>query len=169
MKIATVMQQDGREMKRIADISRKIAMNAARDSGAMKIIADVTIYFLPATFAAVCLPRFSVVILLRPNRVQTVFSSPFFNFQAQERERVVSWWIWLYIVVAVILTALIRFVWYVSCKRRDSTVFKSYDDTSRDAEAGTSTWMSGISPFFQKDIWESCSNMGQRSRRSTHA
>jgi hypothetical protein len=56
MKIATQMQQDGREMKKIADMSRKIAKDAARDNGAMKIIADVTINFLPATFAAVCLP-----------------------------------------------------------------------------------------------------------------
>ena len=51
-----VMQQDGREMKKIADISRKISMDVARDSGAMKIIADMKIYFLPATFAAVRLP-----------------------------------------------------------------------------------------------------------------
>jgi len=55
MRIAMVMQQDGQKMKKIADISRKISMDVARDSGAMKIIADVTIYFLPATFAAVCL------------------------------------------------------------------------------------------------------------------
>ena len=55
MRIAVVMKQDGQEMKKIADTSKKIAMDAARDSGAMKIIADVTIYFLPATFAAVCL------------------------------------------------------------------------------------------------------------------
>ena len=82
--------------------------------------------------------------------MQTLFSSPFFNFQVQERERVVSWWIWLYVVVAVTLTAFIRFVWYISCMRRESTVIKSYEDTSQDAETGLLAWTSGISLYSKR-------------------
>jgi hypothetical protein len=47
------MEHDGKEMKLIANVSSNVAITTAKDSAAMKIIADVTMFFLPATFIAV--------------------------------------------------------------------------------------------------------------------
>lgn len=63
----------------------EIATAARRDSNAMQIIAAVTLVFLPGTFTA------------------TLFSTTFFNFQ-NRTSKVVSWWLWLYFVVMVVLT-----------------------------------------------------------------
>ena len=53
MRIAIAMQKDSTEMKDIARISRKIAVNTAKDSAAMRSIADVTMLFLPLSYVAV--------------------------------------------------------------------------------------------------------------------
>ena len=42
------------ESRRIADDSKKIAILTRRDSNDMRIIAAVTLLFLPGTFVAVC-------------------------------------------------------------------------------------------------------------------
>jgi hypothetical protein len=46
------MEHDGKEMKVIANITSNVAITTAKDSAAMKIIADLTMFFLPATFIA---------------------------------------------------------------------------------------------------------------------
>jgi len=51
-------------MKKIAEESEKVALAAAKDSAAMRVIAIATIFFLPPTFVAVsilCLPMNDIV------------------------------------------------------------------------------------------------------------
>lgn len=51
--IAEASRRDSQTMLQVARDSRAIAIRTAKDSAAMKIIAAVTILFLPATFVAV--------------------------------------------------------------------------------------------------------------------
>lgn len=55
----------------------------------MRVIAAITIFFLPATFTA------------------TFFSTTFFGFNADLNGRIYSRWLWLYFVISVILTAIV--------------------------------------------------------------
>ncbi|PVF91184.1 hypothetical protein CPB86DRAFT_830705 [Serendipita vermifera] len=70
-----------------------VASATRRDSIDMRIIAGVTLVFLPGTFVA------------------TLFSSSFWNFQPPKDGRVVSSWIWLYCIVTGILTFLVLALW----------------------------------------------------------
>ena len=51
--IAELGRQDNQLMLQMAEDSRAVAAATARDSAAMRVIAAVTILFLPATFTAV--------------------------------------------------------------------------------------------------------------------
>jgi hypothetical protein len=82
------------------------ATAARRDSNDMRIIAAVTLVFLPGTFTA------------------TLFSTTFFNFQNQTSS-IVSWWLWLYFVVTVGLTLVVLVGWYYISKRQDRTMLQS--------------------------------------------
>ncbi|KAK0673081.1 hypothetical protein QBC41DRAFT_266732 [Cercophora samala] len=67
-----------------------------RDSTSLKIIAVVTLIFLPGTFVA------------------TLFSMELFNWQVgsdEENPKVVSHWIWLYFAVTIALTVVVVLVW----------------------------------------------------------
>ncbi|KAF2646720.1 hypothetical protein P280DRAFT_464907 [Massarina eburnea CBS 473.64] len=55
----------------------------------MRVIAAITIIFLPATTTA------------------TFFSTSFFDFNVGPHERVYSWWLWLYWLVTIALTAIV--------------------------------------------------------------
>ncbi|KAH7071317.1 hypothetical protein BKA63DRAFT_70896 [Paraphoma chrysanthemicola] len=55
----------------------------------MRVIAAITIFFLPATFTA------------------TFFSTTFFSFNEGLDGRVYSDWLWLYFVVTLVLTAVV--------------------------------------------------------------
>jgi Mg2+ and Co2+ transporter CorA len=98
------------------------AIAARRDSNAMRIIAAVTLVFLPGTFTA------------------TLFSTTFFNFQYQS-SRIVSSWLWLYFVVTVFLTLAVVAGWYYLEKRQNRTIWQSLNIASaeplvnRDEEA----------------------------------
>ncbi|PVF94356.1 hypothetical protein CPB86DRAFT_876447 [Serendipita vermifera] len=70
-----------------------VASATRRDSIDMRVIAGVTLVFLPGTFVA------------------TVFSSSFWNFQPPKDGRVVSSWIWLYCTVPGVLTFLVLALW----------------------------------------------------------
>ncbi|PVF91183.1 hypothetical protein CPB86DRAFT_770930 [Serendipita vermifera] len=70
-----------------------IASATRRDSIDMRVIAGVTLVFLPGTFTA------------------TIFSSSFWNFQPSNNGRVVSPWIWLYCVVTGVLTLIVLALW----------------------------------------------------------
>jgi hypothetical protein len=87
------------------------ATAARRDSNAMRIIAAVTLVFLPGTFTA------------------TLFSTTFFNFQNQT-SNVVSWWLWLYFVVTVVLTLAVLVGWYYLEKKQNRTLSQSLNIAS---------------------------------------
>jgi heme exporter protein D len=55
----------------------------------MRVIAAITVFFLPATFTA------------------TFFSTTFFSFNENLDGKVYSGWLWLYFVVTVVLTAVV--------------------------------------------------------------
>ncbi|KAK7408101.1 hypothetical protein QQX98_009756 [Neonectria punicea] len=72
-----------------------------RDSVSLRIIALVTLVFLPATFIA------------------TVFSMSIFNWHAGQPDddpTNVSSWIWLYFVLSIVLTLIIVLVWKALAK-----------------------------------------------------
>jgi hypothetical protein len=54
--IAELSRRDNLLMIQIAKDSRAVALASAQDSATMRVIAGVTVLFLPATFAAVSLP-----------------------------------------------------------------------------------------------------------------
>lgn len=83
-----------------------IATSARRDSSAMQSIAVVTLIFLPGTFTA------------------TLFSTTFFNFQTRT-SNIVSWWLWLYFVVTVVLTFAVLIGWYHMEKKQNRTLSRS--------------------------------------------
>ena len=53
LSIAENSRRDNQLMLQIAQDSRAVAVSTARDNAAMRVIAGVTILFLPATFVAV--------------------------------------------------------------------------------------------------------------------
>lgn len=92
-RIAEISHQDNTAMK-------TIALLAQRDSTDMRIIAWATLIFLPDTFTA------------------TLFSSTFSDFLPDaDNPRIVSWWIWLYCVVTVLITGLVLLGWYHFSRR----------------------------------------------------
>ncbi|KAJ3567048.1 hypothetical protein NPX13_g6906 [Xylaria arbuscula] len=94
-----IASQDQVSNMSIAGASRDIALMTARDGATMRVIAAVTILFLPATFVA------------------TLFSTSFFNFQDTSGPRV-SGWVWIYVLVTVILTVAVQSVWAIISKRK---------------------------------------------------
>ncbi|KAI1740910.1 hypothetical protein F4680DRAFT_465106 [Xylaria scruposa] len=92
-----VASQDNATHKDIAEASRDIALMTARDGATMRVIAAVTILFLPATFVA------------------TLFSTSFFNFQNTSGPQV-SQSIWIYVVTTVILTIAVQSACAVTSK-----------------------------------------------------
>ncbi|OAL36013.1 hypothetical protein AYO20_04674 [Fonsecaea nubica] len=86
---------------------------ARRNSTSMSVIAVVTVAFLPATFMA------------------TVFSMGIFDWHAGQPDNdttIVSWWIWLYIVLSIVLTAIIVVVWRLASKRMQRKLAKESDE-----------------------------------------
>ncbi|EAS29009.3 uncharacterized protein CIMG_07755 [Coccidioides immitis RS] len=74
-------------------LNRSIAESQRRDSMDMRIIAVVTLLFLPGMFTA------------------TLCSTTFFNFQVGQEQKVLSSWIWIYGVATVLLTLLVLGGW----------------------------------------------------------
>ncbi|KAK4160434.1 hypothetical protein QBC43DRAFT_325516 [Cladorrhinum sp. PSN259] len=78
----------------------KIATATRQDSKSMRSIAFLTMFFLPATFLA------------------SVFSMTFFKWDASDGEKVVSPYIYIYVLLVVGITALVLGCWYIFTKRR---------------------------------------------------
>lgn len=78
----------------------------------MRSISLVTMVFLPGTFFAVSLGGFESDEYLTNNLTQTVFSMTFFDWQGQNGGTRVSSYLWIYIVVTVIFTAITIGLWY---------------------------------------------------------
>ncbi|RMZ83475.1 hypothetical protein DV737_g1584, partial [Chaetothyriales sp. CBS 132003] len=86
-------------MKTIAEESRNVAILTRKDSIDMRIIAAVTLVFLPGTFIA------------------TVFGSNLFQFLPASSSQVVSKWIWLYAVLTTAITAIVLLFWWLFSRR----------------------------------------------------
>lgn len=98
---------------KLAKSSQEVAIATSRDSAVMRVIAAITIFFLPATFTAVS-AQFLHKACLMVNEIQTFFSTTFFEFNANLNGRVYSHWLWLYFVVTVALTAAVVIgTWYL--------------------------------------------------------
>lgn len=77
----------------------KIASATRRDGNQMRLIALLTMVFLPGTFLA------------------SLFSMTFFNWDASEGEQIVSPYVWIYSVAVVPITAVVVGLWYYLTKR----------------------------------------------------
>ena len=97
------------ESRRIADESKKVANLTRRDSTDMRVIAAVTLIFLPGTFTAVSL----LDRLASPEVVdsfQTFFSTTFFDFLGPG-VRYSSLGLGLYWAVTIALTLVVLVGW----------------------------------------------------------
>lgn len=95
--------------REIAEITLKDNAMIRRDSTDMRIIAGVTLVFLPGTFTA------------------TLFGSGFFNFKPQGY---VSGWIWLYWVLTIGVTLAVLVIWWYFSSRRKGKM----DDIEKNGE-----------------------------------
>lgn len=98
-------QRDNRVNIETATMSQKIATLARRDSLDMRIIAAVTLVFLPGTFVA------------------TMFGSGFFKFFPEGSSRVVSSWIWVYWVLTIGITMIVLMFWWIFARKRSQALF----------------------------------------------
>jgi hypothetical protein len=107
---------------KLAETSQDIAIATSRDSAAMRVIAAITIFFLPATFTAVSMDS-HMKESPWANIIQTFFSTTFFEFNADLNGQVYSSWLWLYFVVTIGLTAAVVvgtwFMWRTKEKQVD--------------------------------------------------
>lgn len=83
------------ESRTIAEQSKHIAVLTRRDSNDMRIIALLTMIFLPGAF------------------VGSLMSSSFFNFDPAADNEVVSHWIWLYLLITARLTIIVFSGWHL--------------------------------------------------------
>lgn len=102
-QIDTVYSMIGQRDNRL---NIETATAARRDSNDMRVIAAVTLIFLPGTFTA------------------TLFSTTFFNFQ-NRGSKIVSWWLWLYFVVTVLLSTVVIVGWIFISKKQGRTLAQS--------------------------------------------
>ncbi|KAK6371653.1 hypothetical protein LTS17_008905 [Exophiala oligosperma] len=117
-KIAEISLGQNTAMKDMAEDSRNVAILTQKDSTNMRIIAVVTLLFLPGTFMA------------------TFFSAGFFNFFAEKQQRgqVVSEWIWLYFVLTGGTTIVVFVCWIWYSKRQSQEILRIIKSAS---SAGT--------------------------------
>ncbi|KAF2103839.1 hypothetical protein NA57DRAFT_70047 [Rhizodiscina lignyota] len=92
--------KDSAAMRKIAKDAKEIAVLTRRDSTDMRIIAAVTLFFLPGTFVA------------------TFFSSAFFDFPIDDPDHPVSPLIWIYWLVTGALTLIVLVAWVVFSRRK---------------------------------------------------
>jgi Mg2+ and Co2+ transporter CorA len=97
-EIAALSLVHNENMKDIAEDSRNVAILTRRDSLDMRIIAAVTLIFLPGTFLA------------------TMFGSGFFRFFPEGSNKRISGWIWLYWVLTGAITGIVLLGWWAFMK-----------------------------------------------------
>ncbi|KAI4917143.1 hypothetical protein J4E90_003650 [Alternaria incomplexa] len=103
----------------LAQSSQSIALSTSRDSRVMRIIAAITVFFLPATFTA------------------TFFSTSFFDFKPDQGDKVYSQWIWLYFLVTIILNLTVFFgTWYV-WRKKELEIMASFNSADKEPETQT--------------------------------
>jgi hypothetical protein len=129
--------QVAEDSKRIAAQSNAMAIAAQRESMNMRAIALVTFAFLPGTFTAVSTTQICYIVqhfieVSYTKAIQTLFSSSFFNFQAPKHPHIVSWWIWLYWTLTVVLTTLALLTWrYLAKPDRRLTELLEFEQVLR--------------------------------------
>lgn len=74
--IAENSRRDTQLMLQIAQDSRAVAVSTARDSAALRVIAGVTILFLPATFIAVSTTSRSASSSTSYHLLLTIYARP---------------------------------------------------------------------------------------------
>jgi hypothetical protein len=111
---------DNHYMQRDNKLNQLIANASKRDSSAMKVLAVVTMVFLPGTFVAV-----STIFVSPPNfegarmasallkSLQSFFAIPMFNWDATEGEKVVENRFYIYWAVTIPLTIVVLAVWAI--------------------------------------------------------
>ncbi|KIX95065.1 uncharacterized protein Z520_09375 [Fonsecaea multimorphosa CBS 102226] len=140
-RIAEIGLFHSNAMKDMAEDSRNVAILTRKDSTDMRIIAVVTLLFLPGTFMA------------------TLFSSGFFNFLPGQSNQVVSKWIWLYFALTGGCTFVVFLAWYLSSKRQNKEMLTVMNGDKRpsmpanvpiDSEHGVATMIAppAIPPFW---------------------
>lgn len=92
--------------REIAEDSRRVAILTRKDSLDMRIIAGVTLIFLPGTFMA------------------TMFGSGFFRFLPDDSTQLVSGWIWLYWTLTISCTAIVLVSWFYLSKQHGRRFFE---------------------------------------------
>ncbi|EJT99541.1 hypothetical protein DACRYDRAFT_117769 [Dacryopinax primogenitus] len=88
-------QREGRLNMSVALDSKSLAVKSKRDSNSMKIIAILTMVFLPGTFTA------------------ALFAMPFFQWDAPIGEPVVATRFWIYWAVTLPLTLAVLLTWFL--------------------------------------------------------
>lgn len=97
--------------QRIADSTRAIAKASGRDSSAMKALAVITMTFLPATAIAVSPPFRAVQAKTKLKVFQAIFSMPIFNWEKHSYSADVGRSIWIFCVMAGVLTGAVLYFW----------------------------------------------------------
>ncbi|KAJ9660009.1 hypothetical protein H2201_007114 [Coniosporium apollinis] len=100
----------------VAPVTQRLLRWALYDSDSIRL-------FFPALDA-----------VLTPN-LKTLFSTSFFDFQAGRDPQVVSWWIWLYWLVTIILTVVIHITWYFTFKRKENQISTAFGKRDEEIEA----------------------------------
>ncbi|KAJ5934261.1 Mg2+ transporter protein CorA-like/Zinc transport protein ZntB [Penicillium verhagenii] len=124
LNLGELSRHDAKLMIEIARDSRSVALSTARDSASMRVLAVVTVLFLPATFTA------------------TFFSMTFFNFLDDSPKA--SRWIWIYVAATGVLTLIIQGIWAFMSHRSQAKLMsdsqsdmKLMDDEDPVSLAGT--------------------------------
>ncbi|OCT50410.1 hypothetical protein CLCR_06891 [Cladophialophora carrionii] len=112
-KIAEISLRHNTAMKDMAKDSRNIAILTRKDSTDMRIIAVVTLLFLPGTFMA------------------ALFDAGFFNFSPGDSDQVVSKWIWLYIALTGAATLVVFGGWYLFSHKQNKKMMRVVNADAR--------------------------------------
>ncbi|KUL87517.1 hypothetical protein ZTR_04610 [Talaromyces verruculosus] len=119
-----IAQSDAVVQRKLSKLSMEMAKVTRRDSSDMRVIAGVTLLFLPATFTA------------------TLFSTSFFDFKPGSTDpHVMSGWFWLYWVVAVFLTLVVLASWLYTTHRENKKMHMKLQEPgdSEDEITGSTT------------------------------
>jgi hypothetical protein len=109
LELAQIAREDAKLNQRLASVNLEVAKLARRDGNLMKSLTLLGMIFLPGTFVA------------------TFFSMDFFNWPIQDN-KVVSSYIWIYVVMTSCLTALCLAAFY-SCVQKRGKVSTPYTDS----------------------------------------
>lgn len=106
--------------QRDSSLAHEIGIATSRDSAVMRVIAAITMLFLPATFTAVSACSSACAKVPISDMRQTFFSTSFFDFNVDPSKHVYSTWLWLYWVVTLVLTTVVMAVAFLWWRRKEN-------------------------------------------------